>query len=128
MTTLSGILAAGASAGVHRWASALPADYVRARVVNAGLRFGHVDSAVTSGKAGFLAAIGEALSFPAYYGRNLDALADCLSDVTAPTVVLWEHAEALRAEDPDAYQAVLDVFATRASTVTLLVEVTPSAA
>ena len=32
-------------------------------------------------KAEFLAAVGEALSFPGHYGQNLDALADCLSDL-----------------------------------------------
>ena len=29
--------------------------------------------------------LSEELSFPAYFGRNLDALHDCLTDLSAPT-------------------------------------------
>ena len=29
--------------------------------------------------------LSEELSFPAYFGRNLDALHDCLTDISAPT-------------------------------------------
>ena len=41
-----------------------------------------------------------ALSLPAYYGRNLDALWDCVSTMEADVTLL--HADALP-EDPDAY-------------------------
>lgn len=34
--------------------------------------------------------ISEALAFPGYFGRNLDALWDCLTDLTEPTVlIIW---------------------------------------
>ena len=39
----------------------------------------------------------EALSFPDYYGGNLDALFDCLSDMEAPEITL-ENAKVLPRE------------------------------
>ena len=32
--------------------------------------------------------LSEELSFPAYFGRNLDALHDCLTDISSPTRLL----------------------------------------
>lgn len=43
---------------------------------------------------GYLA---ERLGFPGYYGRNLDALFDCLGDIGEATVVTVAHAEAMLA-------------------------------
>ena len=38
------------------------------------------------------------LSFPAYFGRNLDALHDCLTDVAAPTRLILTGASAPAAQ------------------------------
>lgn len=40
--------------------------------------------------------IGVALHFPAYYGRNLDALHDCLTDIAEPTHLFLLHANRMR--------------------------------
>lgn len=42
-------------------------------------------------RAAVLHGIGRALRFPDYYGKNLDALADCLSDLSKPTALIWEN-------------------------------------
>ena len=39
------------------------------------------DCAAAHDKASVLAALGEGLKLPAHYGRNLDALYDCLTDL-----------------------------------------------
>ncbi len=39
--------------------------------------------------------LAERLSFPAYYGRNLDALYDLLTERTGPVRLLVRHREAL---------------------------------
>ena len=41
-------------------------------------------------------AFADALSFPDHYGKNLDALHDCLTDITEPTrirLLHWDAAE-----------------------------------
>jgi len=39
------------------------------------------------------ALLAERLSFPDYYGANLDALADCLSEVSTPTRIIMRRSE-----------------------------------
>ncbi len=37
-----------------------------------------------------------ALALPAYYGNNLDALHDCLTDIGSPTHIIVSYEEAVR--------------------------------
>lgn len=73
-----------------------------------------------------LDAIGAALSFPAWYGRNLDALHDCLTDLSwlpaGEHVLIWSGHRALELANPDAHRAVLAVLddATAASSLSVL--------
>ena len=46
-------------------------------------------------KEAFHLAIGELLSLPEHYGKNLDALFDCLSDLTEHTQLMLNHSNAL---------------------------------
>ncbi|MFI6321282.1 barstar family protein [Nonomuraea sp. NPDC050556] len=59
----------------------------------------------------FMDSIAAALAFPDYFGRNLDALYDCLADLTGEHVVVWVSPSALRKADPDGYTAVASVLA-----------------
>ncbi|MBR0509049.1 MAG: barstar family protein [Clostridia bacterium] len=43
------------------------------------------------------AAFAEALSLPAYFGKNLDALHDCLTDIPEPVCVIAVNTDLLRA-------------------------------
>lgn len=58
---------------------------VAAKLRRAGWHVGYVDLA-DARKA--VAGLGKELRFPDWYGRNLDALADCLTDLTAPTALV----------------------------------------
>jgi RNAse (barnase) inhibitor barstar len=72
----------------------------------------HLVGPVTS-KLGALDAIGAALNFPNWYGRNLDALYDCLVDLSwqphGEHVLVWAGHRQLEATDPQGYRAVLAV-------------------
>ncbi|MDO5499865.1 MAG: barstar family protein [Propionibacteriaceae bacterium] len=64
-----------------------PSDLVR-QLQSHGWTVGEL--ARVSDRPGVLSGIGRALGFPDYYGQNLDALWDCLTDLTEPTVLVWE--------------------------------------
>lgn len=111
--TLVGLLSGADAAGVHDWHSPRSVDEIRRTVELAGWRFGHVDSVLAGDKATFLRAVGETLRFPDHYGQNLDALADCLDDLTrtdVPTLLLWDAPQVLDAQDPVATRALRGIF------------------
>ncbi len=54
-----------------------------------------LDCAPLSGEKAFHEALFLALEFPEYYGRNLDALYDCLSTLSEPTHLVLKHFDAL---------------------------------
>ncbi|MDN5860722.1 MAG: barstar family protein [Pseudonocardia sp.] len=60
-----------------------------------------------------LAAIGRELRFPGYYGGNLDALEECLGDLSwlpaGQVVLVWDGDDELRRADPAGHAALLDV-------------------
>ncbi|MGY4721289.1 barstar family protein [Naumannella cuiyingiana] len=53
-----------------------------------GWRVATLGAAPGGTKDDLLGAVGDALGFPDWYGRNLDALADCLTDLAAPTALV----------------------------------------
>lgn len=115
MSGLAGLLAGHDPAGVYRWESGFTEDEVRHTVEHAGWAFGVVDGWIHQDKAAVLAAIARTLAFPDWFGHNLDALADCLSDVGTPTVLLWDGWGPLAREEPATFRAVVDVLTDRAT-------------
>lgn len=55
--------------------------------------------------------LGKSLRFPAYYGNNLDALADCLAELGGQCCVIMTNAAVLREQLGEYGQKLLDVFA-----------------
>lgn len=66
-------------------------------------------------KAEALTALAQAMAFPAYFGRNLDALVDCLRDVAGPTVLVWDGWSLLTQADPGAGRAIAEILRARAA-------------
>ena len=118
MSRLGSVCDAGLVPGVHLWGSALDVAYVRGVVRRAGWAFAHLPGAGLVTMGDFHTAISAALGLPAYYGRNLDALADCLSDLTGSQVLLWDDWGVLARAEPRATAVVLDLLG--ASPVTTL--------
>ncbi|PRX47237.1 barstar (barnase inhibitor) [Prauserella shujinwangii] len=69
-----------------------------------------LDGAQHRDRLGTLDAIAAALSFPDWFGRNLDALYDCLTDLswlpTGEHVLIWIGSDVLKQADPKSYLAV----------------------
>jgi hypothetical protein len=111
---LAAVLAGHTAPGLHTWRSGLDVADVRHAVEQAGWRFAHVDGLVAQTKPAFLRTVGEALDFPAWYGQNFDALADCLGDVDGDgTVLLWDGWGVLARDEPRAFSVALSVLGTR---------------
>jgi len=104
--------------GVHQWSSSLDAAYVRGVVRRGGWRFGHVDGSRVRTVGDFHEAISTALTFPPYYGRNLDALADCLGDCDGSQLLLWDDWGVFARAEPRVAAIALDLLG--ASQVTTL--------
>lgn len=64
-------------------------------------------------RASAFGAIAEAMSFPSTFGSNLDALYDCLTDLSwlpvGEHVLIWAGSKALADADPKAYLAIRSV-------------------
>lgn len=111
MSGLAAVLAGRHDTGVHRWHNTLHVPDVQHAVEHAGWTFGYVDGVALESKKEVLVAIGDALAFPDHYGRNLDALRDCLRDLPKNTVLLWDGWGSLARARPDAFRKVCQVLA-----------------
>ena len=84
-------------------------------LVSRGWQFRHVYTAQTGGQDEFYDQIACALEFPSYFGRNLNALRDCLGDLEFPQsgrlAFGFDCFDVFARKDPDGAHAVLDVFA-----------------
>lgn len=73
-----------------------------------------VDLAGVSDKAALLQAIGDAMAFPEWYGRNWDALLDCLADLGWQSaegyVVILEHCDGIHGRAEADFVQTLQVF------------------
>ena len=96
--------------GVYRLVADLAA--VDAALRAAGWRTGVLDAPHPT-KEALLDGVGKALEFPAYYGRNLDALWDCLTDLDVPTALVWPQWQLAAVAEPRAWADVMDVLSGR---------------
>jgi RNAse (barnase) inhibitor barstar len=73
----------------------------------------YLDGTEIHDKAEFYDAVAATLNFPDWFGHNLDALADCLRDLSwlgpGEHVLVWSDTDVFEDADPDGYQAVTDV-------------------
>lgn len=70
----------------------------------------------TRSRHAFYAAIAESLGFPAYFGANLDALWDSLSELETPTALILVEWTALARARPDGWRRILEVLSDRTGT------------
>jgi len=112
MTSLAKLVG-GRRGGVYRIAGAGGPDEAERRAREQGLWFVRADLGRARTAAGLHAAVARALRFPAHYGRNWDALADCMGDLSwlegPGWVLLLDGAEGLAAAAPGDLATALEV-------------------
>ncbi|EXI74470.1 MAG TPA: barstar family protein [Candidatus Accumulibacter phosphatis] len=90
------------------------AEAIRRAAASAGLACFDVSLEDCSSLDEVLGRLGHDLDFPDWYGHNLDALKDCLTDFSwaeaAGYVLIIVHAEGLLAHDPAALAVLTEVF------------------
>ncbi len=100
---------------VLRPLAGLPLATLRSWAEAAGHRYVQIDLGTARDKQAALKAIGRALEFPDWYGANLDALYDCLTDLPERKdvpgwLLVIERLPPPAALDPEQRAALLDVF------------------
>ena len=79
MGSLLNLLPDSKRAGVYR--TAIDSDEIVAAAKTAGLQVFKIDLAKARGKSGLFDAFSKTLKFPRHFGKNWDALNDCLTDL-----------------------------------------------
>lgn len=86
---------------------------VRRAAAEAGFACFEVSLAGCSQLDAVLARLGNGLDFPGWYGHNLDALKDCLTDLSwaaaAGYVLIIDHAGPFRSQEPEAFAVLEEV-------------------
>jgi hypothetical protein len=94
--------------GVYRWRSRAHVGSIRRELAAAGWTLHVLDGRFLGRREDLLDRLAAELSFPAWFGRNFDALADCLGDLSwlsgVGHVLVWDHWGNLAAADPKAWR------------------------
>lgn len=102
------------SFGFMYWAD-LPLEHDLAWLRSEGYSVVTFDCAEWADDDAFHEDVAEKLHFPDYYGRNLDAFNDCMSDFAVPTeggaVLLFRNIDIVIGRVPGLMESVLDILA-----------------
>jgi len=115
MTVLREVLDGRAEPAIYQVPADTDVDEIAESASSAGWQFVRIDGAQATDKAAVMRAMESSFGFPEWFGRNLDALADSLTDVRHEhgTVLLWDRADVFAGADPRQYNAVLSVLLSR---------------
>lgn len=111
---------AGLPAGVVPVARPVDVVGLEARCDARGRPMVLLDTGGVTDKDGFMDAVSEALRLPGWFGRNWDALGDCLSDVPASTVLVWDGWTQMARRVPRETEVAIEVLAESGLTVLMV--------
>lgn len=110
---LQAVLKDVGAAGVYHMPQVDKAGLIAAAEADGYASF-RIDLQAATDKDELLATIGKAMGFPDWYGRNLDALADCLGDLSwQPAdgyLVLLEHCDGIHGFAEADFVTALQIF------------------
>ncbi len=86
----------------------------------AGRPFVVLDTHDARDEQGFMDAVSLAFELPGWFGRRWDALAECLRDVPAATVIAWDGWTELARAAPRTCEVAIEVLAESGLTVLLV--------
>ncbi len=113
MSRLQAVLGQAAANGIYRVSSQPLADLTAAAAA-AQTPFALLQGDAIANKAAFLDACATALQLPPYFGRNWDALADCLMDrqvvPAAGQTILYDYPAPLIRQAPATWATALSIF------------------
>lgn len=101
-----------AARGVIRWTADVPVSALEDAAAELGRRSVLLDGNDVEDRQSFLRLCEVAFALPEWFGRNWDALEECLTDLDEPAgvVVLWTDWALFAESEPDEYATALDVF------------------
>jgi hypothetical protein len=115
MATLQTVLADPRAAGLYRVPDRAPVAAILRRVEEVDLRPALLDGDAIGDKGSLLRACAAALDFPPYFGRNWDALADCLADLSwlpaSGHIILYDNPAPLIRRAPRDWAVAREIFA-----------------
>ncbi len=116
MSNLKTALAQTQPSGIYRFTSRASVATLTQQAAPAGWRVFDLNGTKIKDKPTFLNQIAQAMSFPYYFGKNWDALNDCLTDLEwAPAkgyVVLFQDPARFMKNAPADWDVAIDLFNT----------------
>jgi hypothetical protein len=111
---LAEVLAGQRAPGFYRWPSRAHPSALRRDLAAAGWTLHQIDGRAVTGAPELFDRCGAALAFPHWFGRNWEALAHCLGDLSwlpgRGHVLLWHQYGILARLDPRAWALACQVF------------------
>ncbi len=113
MNKIDALVAGEIPAGLYRFSSRARPETLAEELAEHGWRCFWLDGGKIDDKASFLRACAEAMQFPDYFGRNWDALEECLSDLSwVPAdgyVLVYDQAARFVSGQPDEWYTARDI-------------------
>lgn len=111
---LDAVLSGARPPGVYRWLSRAHPSAVRRELAAAGWAAHVLDGRSVTGRIQLFDQCAEELAFPGWFGRNWDAFADCVGDLSwlpgAGHVLLWEQYGVLARGDAKSWRMAYQAF------------------
>lgn len=114
MPTLHTVLADPAAAGIYRVPVRLSVAVLTRRIASSDARLALLPGGTITDKGTLLRAAAAALAFPPYFGRNWDAFADCLTDLSwlpaSGHAILYDNPAPLIRQSPQDWATAVEIF------------------